>query len=400
MIPDPLLIELLERRTGMTLASVGGERAVSAAIRRCLEKNGFPEPAAWQHAVRHSAEKWDQFVHEVIVPETFFFRYPESFAALADWVKTQSHRHLRILSLPCSTGEEPYSIAMTLSEAGLPPDRFEILAIDIDRPSVERARAAEYLRSSSFRAVIAEHSQRYWDEKPDGRIALTESIRQTVSFQTRNLWDLGSDGEKWDVIFCRNLLIYFSEQKQIEALEKLGVILQPEGLLFLGPAEVPVAGKHGWRTANYPMAFVCRRNAGVVPATPPRPITGSPSRIRPQPAPRSVTIPPPAAIKASPPIPLDQIRQWADQGETDRAEIALKNYLGQLPDDPDALVLAGLLAEISGRKEPAEGFFRKAIYLTPDHGEAIAHLALLLESQGRLTASRKLRERAERLPVR
>lgn len=402
MISQADFFEILERRTGLTLESLGGERSLLLAIRRSMEAAGFIREEQWREAALHSTRLWDDFVHEVIVPETFLFRYPESFQALSHWLAQEGHRYLRVLCLPCSTGEEAYSLAMTLAEAGLAWDQFSILAIDIDARSIQDAEKGEYFRSSAIRNAMAAEHGKYWKELPGGGFAVAPDLRRSITFRVLNLWDLSPEGEVFDVIFCRNLLIYFSEANQSAALEKLGRLLTQGGLLFLGPAEVPVAGKLGWVSAGYSMAFACRKavEKSSLPARLSRRSVASSKLALPVvPAQRPAAKTAPTAVKAAS-VSLSDIRTLADRGKAKEAQMALQDYLKTSPNDVDALVLDGVLSENRGDNQRAEANFRQAIYLKPDQTEAMAHLALLLEADGRVGAAKKLRERAERISIR
>lgn len=402
MISQAEFFEIMERRTGLTLESLGGERSLLPAIRRSMEAAGFIREEQWREAALHSSRLWDDFVHEVIVPETFLFRYPESFQALSRWLAQEGPRYLRVLCLPCSTGEEAYSLAMTLAEAGLSWDQFSILAVDIDARSIQDAEKGEYFRSSAMRNGMATEHRKYWKELSGGGFSVASDLKRSITFRVLNLWDLSPEGETFDVIFCRNLLIYFSEANQEAALDRLGRLLRPEGLLFLGPAEVPVAGKLGWTSAGYPMAFACRKGGGK------RSLSATVSRrssltrksaSSATPAAR-VTRKPESPAVESPSVTLSDIRSLADRGRSAEAQMALLDYLKTAPNDVNALVLDGILSENRGDNQRAEASFRQAIYLNPDQTEAMAHLALLLEADGRVGAAKKLRERAERISIR
>ena len=402
MISQLEFLDALERRTGLTLESLGGERSLLPAMRRCMSSAGFIDEEQWREATLHSMRLWEDFVHEVIVPETFFFRYPESFQALSSWLAQRGLRSLRVLCLPCSTGEEAYSLAMTLAEAGLDWDQISILAIDIDARSIRDAEKGEYFRSSAMRNSMPEYHRKYWRELPAGGFTVDKDLRRSISFRVLNLWDLPSEGAGFDIIFCRNLLIYFSEANQAAALEKMGRLLCPGGLLFLGPAEVPVAAKLGWVSAGYPMAFACRKRdeKSDVSARGGR-LSGGPGQMTRSTLQTRPTATPPAwPVAEKPKVTLREIRALADGGESLEARKVLQEYLTLAPNDADALVLDGVLSENIGDNPRAEADFRQAIYLNPDHTEAMAHLALLLEADGRVEAARKLRERAERIAIR
>jgi len=400
MISQSDFVAILERRTGLTLESLGGQRSLSLAMRRCAAEAGFEQESEWRDAAAHSPSLWADFVHAVIVPETFFFRYPESFQALKSWAMRVDRFPLRILCLPCSTGEEAYSIAITLREAGLPSEDFSILAVDIDGRSVQRAEAGEYFRASALRTPPGTMLRSYWRDFSDGRLIIDKSLKVSIRFRTQNLWDIPGDQGVFDVIFCRNLLIYFSEDNQKAALGKIDQLLHPSGILFLGPAEMAVAGKFGWRSTGYPMAFSCQRGEKIQ-ATCQSLLRRTISRPKSSIVTTGRSSLPPNKAPVPPRVPtLNDVRTLADRGASREAQHALQEFQKHSPNDADALALDGVLSENVGDSSRAEACFRQAIYLNPDHVEAMTHLAFLLEAEGRLGAARKLRERVERISIR
>jgi chemotaxis protein methyltransferase CheR len=182
---------------------------------------------------------------ELTIGETYFFRHLEQFNALRDEVMparlraNASTRRLRMLSAGCASGEEAYSMAMTC--LGLLPDAswsLSIDALDLSPAAVERARRARY-SSWSLRETPPAAQQRWF--RADGRdLVLDDGIRQAVRFEERNLLD--DDPGQWvpnayDVIFCRNVLMYFAPQAARSVVERLTKSLAPGGYLFLGHAE-------------------------------------------------------------------------------------------------------------------------------------------------------------------
>lgn len=180
------------------------------------------------------------------VGETYFFRTDQHFDALRDVVFPDmirsGRKRIRMLSAGCASGEEPYSLAMVATQAHLLA-AVEIVGLDVNPAALEKAHAATYtewsLRSTtpSQRDRFFNHSGKSWK--------LKDEIRSAVQFQSGNLMTLrpdefrpGATGERsFDVIFCRNALIYFKHEAIIEAVQRLCSLLRPGGYLFLGPTE-------------------------------------------------------------------------------------------------------------------------------------------------------------------
>lgn len=209
----------------------------------------------------------------MIVPETWFFRYPESFATLARLAKAclseiNQMRALRILNLPCSTGEEPYSIAMTLLDAGIAPHQFKVQGLDVSPLSVERARRGVYGKNS-FRGGDLEFRERHFVEYGDG-FHLADRVHEQVRLQVGNLLDpaLLANEASYDFVFCRNLLIYFDQPTQKQVFDVLKSLTHVDGVLFIGPAEGSLLGHHGMRSIGAPQSFAFSRHAEPVAPEP------------------------------------------------------------------------------------------------------------------------------------
>ncbi|WDG43743.1 chemotaxis protein CheR [Pseudomonas synxantha] len=409
MSSDPRFSAFLKERIGLDVASVG-EAIIERAVRqRCQSSQAQSVEAYWQH-LQNSHDEQQALIEAVIVPETWFFRYPESFATLARLAQVRlaeikQMRALRILSLPCSTGEEPYSIAMALLDAGLAPHQFKVQGMDVSPLSVERARRGVYGKNS-FRGADLEFRDRHFTEEAGGyRIA--DRVREQVRLQVGNLLDptLLANEPTYDFVFCRNLLIYFDQPTQKQVFDVLKELTHVDGVLFIGPAEGSLLGRHGMRSIGVPQSFAFSRH---VEQTTPAPV------FVPMPAPtpqRSAAPIPPKPrpfSKPCPPVPqakvphtdagelLSQIATLANEGKSAEARAACERYLSSHPPAAQVFYWLGLLSDVAGSALEAQGYYRKALYLEPQHPQALMHLAALLESQGDSAGARRLQARAAR----
>ena len=238
MSNDPRFFAFLKERIGLDVASVG-EAIIERAVRqRCQSSQSQSAEAYWQH-LQTSHDEQQALIEAVIVPETWFFRYPESFATLARLAQARlaeinQMRALRILSLPCSTGEEPYSIAMALLDAGLAPHQFKVQGMDVSPLSVERARRGVYGKNS-FRGADLEFRDRHFTEDA-GNYRIADRVREQVRLQVGNLLDpaLLANEPTYDFVFCRNLLIYFDQPTQKQVFDVLKALTHVDGVLFIG----------------------------------------------------------------------------------------------------------------------------------------------------------------------
>ena len=246
----------------MDAASVGSSQ-IQRSIRLRMKSHGLKRHLDYGELLQSSAAEWDELVESVVVTETWFFRDAEPFSALLglvqEWLSANAAGRVRLLSVPCSSGEEPYSLAMTLLDGGIAPARFEVDAVDISARALARAERAVY-RKNSFRGKNLQFRSRHFQSTGEGFV-LKPEVRKTVRFCQGNLLaeNLRTANANYDFIFCRNLLIYFDRPTQQKALSKIGSLLAPEGVLFVGAAEQPLVLEHGFVSAQIPMAFACRK---------------------------------------------------------------------------------------------------------------------------------------------
>jgi len=409
--------QLLRERIGLDPASVGAT-LIERTVRLRMTALRLPDVAAYMDVLHSSAAEWEELVESVVVGETWFFRDREPFAALVrlvllDWLPGRAGTPLRLLSVPCSSGEEPYSMAMALLEAGLPPDRFRIDALDISRRALARARRGVYGRNS-FRGADLAFRERHFRPTPEG-YAVLPVVRRTVHFRHGNILsgDFLADQPPYDFIFCRNLLIYFDPPAQQRALAVLDRLLAENGFLFVGPAELPLVVQNGYLSTNLPMAFVCRR-AGPqqVPGTARSYRAAGPSRPPPEvlrPASGAGALRPsrgaicdrgggptrPAGTEAGQATDLQRAGQLADAGRLEEAAALCREHLRRRGDSAQAYYLLGLIHDARGEAAAAD-YYRKALYLEPNHRDALLHMALLHAQQGDLARARAFKRRAQR----
>lgn len=419
------ITNLLKESIGVDAATMG-KSVVTNAVRQRMTACGLQETEAYWNVLRRSEEELAQLVELVVVPETWFFRDAEAFAALVqhvrqEWGAAHPTGRLRVLSAPCSTGEEPYTIAMALLDAGLPAMRFQIDAIDISERALAQARRAVYGRNA-FRGSDVSFRDRYFREEK-GLHRITPLVRECVDFRQANLVsdDPLPGAGSYDVIFCRNVLIYFDAPTQERVIRALDRLLAPQGLLFVGPAETFLTRSAGYTSVDFPSAFACRRSArksGVqVPglaaaASAFRPFTAPPApRAEPKkPVPAKAAKPAPArppaaASPVSAPVSasssggavaLAAITRLADAGHLAEAVTACEGHLRDHGPSVEAYYLLALIRDMLGSTAEAAKCYRKVLYLDPNHSEALQHLALLAENQGDLAEARRLQQRARR----
>ena len=177
--------------------------------------------------------------------ETSFFRDNTPFETFKKHVlpelmeKRKIQRSLRILCAASSSGQEPYSLALTLAEAKIAAEgwKTEILGIDLDAKILKKAEQGIYSQFEVQRGLPVTMMMKYFTPNTDKTWALKPEIRSMVKFKQRNLLHPVSDLGTFDVIFCRNVLIYFDAPTKTKVLERLAAQMSPDGFLFLGGSE-------------------------------------------------------------------------------------------------------------------------------------------------------------------
>jgi chemotaxis protein methyltransferase CheR len=242
------------------LSFAGHKRTIlRSRLERRLAELGFASFAEYLDYLGKNGEEVYRLFDLVTNNETFFYRNPAQFRFLQEQILPGYQRLLsagkggvRILCAGCSTGEEPYSIAMTILDTfGIPdPDLFQIIAGDLSLSCLRDAEAGYYL-PEKLRCLPPGYQDRYFVRSGDNFL-LRDEIKQRVKFIHLNLNDLMSptapDAEAklglFDIIFCRNVMIYFSPSCQQQLVESLHELLADGGYLFTGDAEPLHLFKH------------------------------------------------------------------------------------------------------------------------------------------------------------
>jgi chemotaxis protein methyltransferase CheR len=239
--------DLFYRKTGILFT---GKKSyyVQRRLAGRIEQSGLGSFRAYFSALRLNlgSEEWQHLVNELTVNETYFFREDYQFDALVRGMLPEIARNrpagatVRLLSLPCSTGEEPYSIAIQVLERWARSDDFaiEIFATDIDSRVLASAVAGVYGERALHR-LSPELRAKYFTKIGEDRFKIRDEIRNSIDFSISNVVDAYSMSRfrGIDVIFCRNLLIYFDDISRREAVELMYECLSPGGFICLGHSE-------------------------------------------------------------------------------------------------------------------------------------------------------------------
>ena len=397
------LESMITHKIGLDAASIG-HGAIENALQVRSLATAQPSLEAYQHFLETHPDEFDNLIEELVIPETWFYRDDEIFDHLLDICRKrmENGRVTRILSLPCSTGEEIYSVAIHFHSHGIPSGAYQLTGTDISNIALEHARLGVY-RDNAFRCKNADWLKTGYFTRRDNHYLLDENIRKMVSFTCANILHVPSlEGMgKFDIILCRNLLIYFNSDSKKQALLNLSRLLEDDGILFFGHAEgAAIDEQYLFRTPEHGISAFTRHDNTKKPSArlaPVRPIQTSPSRVT---EPFQATTEP-----TSPPQPddtseLETARRLADAGEYEKAMDVCRQCLDKDETDAGAYHVLGLIHEAMDNQGLATKYFKKALYLLPDDIDTLVHLALLHERDGDHKAAARYRQRIERIQQR
>ncbi len=422
--PRGVLEQLLAQWIGLDPATLGSA-SLARACKRRMEALGLNSLEQLHAAIEADPQQRDLLVEEVVVSESWFFRDEPTFAFLESFARTiaalPGRRPVRILSMPCACGEEPYSIAMRLLDAGMPTESFTIDAFDVSHVCLEKARAGSY-SANAFRNADQTFRRR-WFREEERRSVIDPAIRAKVHFAWGNLLDrnFAVGVPRYDIIFCRNLLIYLTAPARQQAEATLDRLLASDGALILGAAEPPIM-RGPWIPAGSSSMFALRRRpasasghasqptrftagggreprstaSGAAGALPPKPRARVPSR-----AAETLGDPEPQQVVADARGRLlEKVGHLANAGRHTEAIAACEAHARDAGPSSDLFFMLGTLYQAHGDLDRAEGCFHKTLYLDPLHEEAALALALVAGSRGDERMAESYRETASRIFMR
>ncbi len=417
--------QLLGKRIGVIADTLGPEAVEKAVAKRC-EKIPCKDVKHYRDVLSQKDSEIGNLIDEIVVPESWFFRDTVPFQRLSQAVADRTlSRPIRALSAPCAGGEEPYSIAMTLLDLDMPANEFFIKGVDISERLVSRAGKTPFSRLS-FRGDNLDYRDKYFTQIGN-RYQIQEPLRSLVQFEQANLTaaNLLADDPPYDVIFCRNVMIYLDEQSRQQVLQNLERLLATKGILFVGHAEAGLAVRQQFSSLNWPGAFAFRKKIGQICDKPTRTFKEAlgrkgkdkpkilpkprrrfpiPNHKKPDSTKSAVTGKPDRQTAAPPPpsasISLERALRLADAGQNQEARSLCQQIMETEGPSAAAYFLLGNLQLAEGKKRDAEQSFGRAVYLEPEHHEAITCLFHLASSRGELAAAERWKRRLDRVATR
>jgi chemotaxis protein methyltransferase CheR len=363
-------------------------------IAGAAEDFGFVDEAAcveWLLSGEVSRLQLHALASHLTVGETYFFRESKTFAVLAEKVlpeliraRRDRGRRLRLWSAGCCTGEEPYSLAILLQQniPDLADWQVTIMATDISAPFLRKAAAGIY-GEWSFRESPSWFKERYFRRTEDGRYAILPEIRRRVTFAPLNLAEdtvpsLATDTNAMDVIFCRNVLMYFTPPQAQKVVANLRSALVDGGWLVVSPSEGTQSLLHGFVPVNFPEVILYRkghRKTEVAPMAMEVPIVAPVASASEPPLPKSTPEePPPAVLGPALESASSLARALANEGKLPEALAACERWLATDKLDPAGHYLRAMILQELGDAAEARRSLQRAIYLRQDF--VLAHFAL------------------------
>lgn len=396
---------LVHQRCGLHLEGLA-EARLFRAVASLQASTGLTDTSQLLKQLTSDPALFDQFVSQLTVNETYFCREPDALKWLVSTYLPErlatEKPPLSIFSAGCSSGEEPYSVAMMLFErfGERAKTLFTLTGGDLDHQILAKARQAVY-SGMAFRALSPAFKERYFSPYK-GRYKLQESLRHWVTFRPFNLLNANEDspGGPFDVILFRNVSIYFDQQTRRHIHQQLSQLLAPNGILLCGVTETLGNDLGVFELTEAQGVFYFRHAEQPAPPHHPSLLTAnnkaedsidnseSVSIARSNNAVLATDVPPEQEAEDtetnSITHQLHTAHQLLNQNAFDDAATLLVALLKQQPWSIDALVLAGLVARWQQQPQLAYDYLKRAIYVAPDCWPAHFYLAELYR-QGELT---------------
>jgi chemotaxis protein methyltransferase WspC len=386
-------------------------------IQRRLNELDQPGEAAYCLLLDQDPAERDRIIREVSVGETSFFRYPASYELLVQHLQQMRRRldgrgSLRMLSVACATGQEPYSMAIAALHAGWPSGSVIVDAVDRNADVLAVARTARYPLRSDREQCPAWAAA--WLRVESRQVCVAPAIRSAVHFLQADVVAPSASllPGRYAVVFCRNLLIYLHDQARRRLIDQLAGWLDPDGLLFVGHAELVELARARFQPVSWSGAFALRHTDADSPQSvlPSVPMVSRP-RAGVQASAASAAGPNPAIPGTTPACDLDhvahptsteislleQARSAADQGLLDTALDTIGTALQSRGPSAELYQLLGSVQLSSGRLPEARDALRRAVYLDPEHEQALLQLAIIYRQLGDESRAALYHKRAARV---
>ena len=397
---------------GFDINRIGTNSAIRAAQKalasfKALTTEALTTESLWNQMI-HSAQCRQLFIESVVVSETWLFREPKVFQHISSTVchRLKTQPKVTILSAPCATGEEACSIALSLYESGHSQTQFRIIGTDISQLAIRQARKGRF-SENALRTVDEARRRRWFSSTPIGW-EVAAKVQKTVDFVDLNL--LATDAAQkllqlavgqFDLICCRNLLIYLTKPARKKLIRSLESLLKPGGELVVGAVEPAILPTSDWeptgpltfsrhkrsptsqiqqkqtRDTGYSISSRAQENLGGLTAT-----TSTMGSVK-------TAVAPTVSRKI-----IQEVEACANAGDIATAIQLCQQALRSDGTQTDLLYTLAMLHQTMGDFKISQKILEKAVYLEPRHQGALLSLALIAKEQGDTLAERRYRRSA------
>lgn len=390
--------QLVETSSGFVIGNRSTD-ALASFVQQRIERGGFAGMEQYVDYLRRhpDSEEWRHILSKITIKESYLFRAHAQFDALASTILREvadrrNDRQLTVWCAGCARGEEAATLAIVIADHPVVGNwSWSVLATDVDEAALTEARTGIFGRRAVNRVpppALARHFVRHGDS-----FALDPELRRRIEYRRLNLIDQPLDlgGGLFDVIFLRNVLIYFRPELQRRVVESVEEALTPEGSLFLGPSESLLHLGTALQAIDLGDSFCYRRPPACGPAGAPGATRVAPAD--PQPVAEAGRVPaPPTPAETVSPMPsidarLGLVVEALEGGENEDAMAGLAALRHEFPESAVVHALEGVARERTADLELSVLAYRAAIYLAPEMDEVRFLLARSLEGLGRTRAA-------------
>lgn len=351
-----------------------GQSTVRYAIETRQRLTGLAQ-SQYRALLSANAHEQHLFCQLLLISESWFEREAESITTALTLLR-QRQSTVTILSAPCARGEEPISALYLAQKAGFALESVSVVGIDLSEAAIAQGALAEF-SSYSFRGTSAELQDRFFDRV--GPLWRAKPfVRERIALRCRNILDADAVKERFDLILCRNLLIYLDAVVQRQLIGQLVERLAPKGLLIVSAAEAPVVTSAGLTPHRQsPVMFTHPEEPTRTVRAQPRPVPSSPA-----PSPRRAPQPAQRVLRKVLHRSSDTPWELASRGYLEEAFSAALQQLEMEPRNAECYFLLGLISSSGGSYAEATEWFRQTLRIAPDHEDAQLMLQACGEREG------------------
>lgn len=393
--------QIVKNEIGLDSSTIG-ENTIEKIISQRIQQSNSTGFKNYLQLINTSPLELNELLETAVIPETWFFRDIRPFefiynAILKKHLENPSST-FKILSIPSSTGEEPYSLAMYLIDKGISESIFNIDAVDVSQRALQLAETGTYGNNSFRGKHYASYQSKYFN--CDNNIySIHQSIKDNIKFYNLNiLHDQHSMEYQFDFILCRNLLIYFDSDTKLIAFNNLSTLLKDSGHLFIGHSEFGAVPATLFRNIGFEQAFALIKHSHPDFIEKNKKLNKKTKQEKPK----------TPCIKQNfkklinntderndNTVSIEKIKNLSNTSEFEEAKKICRLYIEKHGEDSDVLYFLGLINSSEDEAECAEKNFRKSLFLNPKHYESLINLSLILDNKGDTKNAALLKKRAK-----